>query len=218
MPKIDILIDSTSQHLTNTQSGQQVYFSIIDLKYGYSQLQSHKDTAKHCNFNIICGESTGSYRFKTGFYGLTDIPAEFQKAMDYTLVALQNTYCFLDDIIIASMGSESDHMTYVRKCLKKLDQDNLRINLQTFHFAKADIEWLWYKYTLTGISRLEIKNAAILAIPPASALKRLRSFFGSLHYIGKFIPHLAQLCLPVRPLLIKYTKFIWSEDHIKHFN
>ena len=44
------------------------------------------------------------------------MPAEFQKAMDYTLVGLQNTYCFLDDIIIVSMGSESDHMTYVTKC------------------------------------------------------------------------------------------------------
>ena len=92
MPNIETLIDSISHHLTNTQNGQPAYFLTIDLKYAYSQKQLHKDTAKHCNFNIICGESTGTYRFKTGFYDLTDMPAEFQKAMDYILVGLQNTY------------------------------------------------------------------------------------------------------------------------------
>ena len=76
-----MLLDTISQHLKN---GQQAYCSTLDLKYAYSQLQLHKDTAKHCNFNITCGESTGTYIFKPGFYGLTDMPAEIQKAMDYT--------------------------------------------------------------------------------------------------------------------------------------
>ena len=66
---------------------------------------------------------TGTYRFKTGFYGLTDIPAEFQKAMDYTmLIGLENTFCFLDDILIVSKGSEEDHFKLVLDCLKKLVQ------------------------------------------------------------------------------------------------
>ena len=134
MPKTELLIDIISQHLTDTQNGQQAYFTTLDLKYAYSLLKLHHDTAKHCNFNIICGEPTGTYRFKTGFYGLTDIPAEFQKAIDYTLIGLQNTYCFLDDIIIVSTGTEADHLAYVHKCLKKLDDDNLRINLQKCHF------------------------------------------------------------------------------------
>ena len=77
MPNIDKIIDSISQHFKNTQNGQLVFFSTINLKYAYSQLQLHKDTAKHCNFNIISGESTGTNRFKTGFYGLTDMPVDF---------------------------------------------------------------------------------------------------------------------------------------------
>ena len=73
---------------------------------------------QNTNFNIICGESTGTYKFKTGFYGLTDLPAEFQKAKDYTLIGLQITYCFLDDIIIVSTGTETDHLAYNTKSLK----------------------------------------------------------------------------------------------------
>ena len=70
MPNIEMLIDTISQHLRNTQNGQQAYFTKLDLKYAYSQQKLHHDTAKHCNFNIICGESTGTYRFKTGFMDL----------------------------------------------------------------------------------------------------------------------------------------------------
>ena len=132
-------IDSISQHLADTQNFQQAYFSTLDLKYAYCQLQLPKDTTRHCNFKIICGDSTGNYRFKNGFYGLTDKPAEFQKAMDYTLVGLQNTYCFLDDIISVSTGSDSDHLSYVTKCLKKLDEDNIRFFLQKRHFALKNV-------------------------------------------------------------------------------
>ena len=52
------------------------------------------------------------------------MPAEFQPAIDYTLVGLQKTYCFLDGTIIVSTGSESDHLIYVTKYLIKLDEDN----------------------------------------------------------------------------------------------
>ena len=115
MPNIDSLIDSISQHINDSNHGDNVYFSTIDLKYAYSQLNLHPDTARHCNFNTICGDATGTYRFKTGFYGLTDMPAEFQKAMDYTLVGLSDAYCFLDDIIVVSKGTEESHLKYVYK-------------------------------------------------------------------------------------------------------
>ena len=109
MPIIDSLIDSISQHINDSNQGDNVYFSKIDLKYAYSQLILHPDTSRHCNFSIICGDTTGTYRFKTGLYGLTDMLSEFQMAMDYTLVGLTNTYCFLDDIIVVSKGSKESH-------------------------------------------------------------------------------------------------------------
>ena len=52
MTNIEMLIDSISQHLANTQKGQQAFFPTLDLKYAYSQLQLHK---KHSHFNLIFG-------------------------------------------------------------------------------------------------------------------------------------------------------------------
>ena len=45
---------------------------------------------------------TGTYCFKIGFYGLKDMPAEFKKMIDATLIGLTNKYYFLDDILIVS--------------------------------------------------------------------------------------------------------------------
>ena len=60
---------------------------------------------------------------------------------------------------------------------------------------------------------LESKTAAILALEAPKTLKKLRSFSGSVHYIGKFIPNLAQISHHLRPLLRNSSKFIWTTEH-----
>ena len=123
----------------------------------------------------------GTYRFKTGFYGLTDMPAEFQKAIDYTLIGLKNTICFLEDKLIVSKGSKEDHFNLVVSCLEKLDADNLRINLPKCHFAMQEISWLGNNITQSGTSPLETRTSAILSLQPPNTLKNLRSFLGSVN-------------------------------------
>ena len=106
MPNFDTLIESISQQKSAPASQNTTYFSTLDLKYAYSPLNLDPNTANYCNFNIISGEMTGSYRFQTGFYGLTDMPAEIQKAMNYILIGLKNTYCFLGEILTVSKRLE----------------------------------------------------------------------------------------------------------------
>ena len=137
--------------------------------------------------------------------------------MDYTLVGLDNTHCFVDDIIIVSRGSKEDHLKLVFRCLKKLDDDNLRIKLPKCHFAKTEIKWLGHKFTQSGTAPLEYKTAANLNLAARKNLKQLRSFLGSVHYLSEFIPNLSQLCHPLRPLLKKKTKFVWNDELKNHF-
>ena len=63
MPNIETLIDSISQIITDykTEPADKIYFSNIDLKYAYSQLNLHPDTAIFCNFKIVSDEMTGTY-------------------------------------------------------------------------------------------------------------------------------------------------------------
>ena len=86
-----------------------MYFKVLDLKYAYSQLKLTAETAKQCDFNIVGVTSNRTYRFLTGFYGLADMPAEFEKAIDRTLNHAPKAFCFLDDILIVSKGGEKEH-------------------------------------------------------------------------------------------------------------
>ena len=148
MQSIDHLMDKISRKILElkTQEGQ-LYFSKIDLKYAYSQLPLHPETQKHCNFNILGGNATGTYKFLNGTYGLTDLPATFQKMMDTTLDGLDSTNVFLDDIIVITKGTIEKHEKEIDKTLNRLNEENLAISLHKCKFGLNEITWLGYKKT-----------------------------------------------------------------------
>ena len=81
MPNIEELMDTVGQTISERKPGD-VYFSTMDLTYAYGQLPLSPETSVQCNFSLVGGKSTGTYRFRTGFYGLTTMPAEFQRVYD----------------------------------------------------------------------------------------------------------------------------------------
>ena len=50
-----MLMGSFLHHQTETWNGQKENCLTTDLNNAKSQLKFYKDTAKHCNFNTICG-------------------------------------------------------------------------------------------------------------------------------------------------------------------
>ena len=53
MPNIDNLIDTIQQKLNTNATQETAYFSTLDLKYAYSQLNLDPETARHCNFQYF---------------------------------------------------------------------------------------------------------------------------------------------------------------------
>ena len=125
-PNIHELIDDIALQLSIKESGE-VCFSNLDLKNAYNQLKLCSDTSKQCNFSIVGGETTGTYRFLTGFYGLGDMPNEFQRVMDSLLKEIAFTNCYIDDILIASRGSFNEHKAILTKILNILDNKNMAV-------------------------------------------------------------------------------------------
>ena len=112
------LLDSAAQIITSITSGK-LWFTFLDLKYAFSQLRPEESISKHCNISIVCGEHTGTYRIKTGFYGLTDMPKDFQKAMDNTFGGIPGVFWFLDDILIISKGDMKDRNKTVEEVMRR---------------------------------------------------------------------------------------------------
>ena len=130
----------------------------MDLTYTYGQLPLNAETSVQFNFCFIGGRSTGTYRFKTGFYGLTTMPAEFQRAMDCILAEYPQAHAFIDDILVVTKGTAIDHIAMVEKILKKLDRENMSLKLTKCKFAQRECKWLGPKITSTGVTPLVRKT------------------------------------------------------------
>ena len=224
MQSIDHLVDSVALYVSERRNlPGQYLFSKIDLKYAYSQIPLDKNIQKHCNFNILGGRATGTYRFINGFYGLTNMPATFQKTIDKTLQNIKTEFAYLDDILVITKGNLQDHETELDKIMKQLNEENLAINLQKCEFVKPEITWLGFKVTPNGVTPSKPKCDAILALDPPKTIKQLRSFMGCIHHLIKFLPNLAELSEPLRSLLSKantkaQNKLDWNEKHTEAFN
>ena len=99
-----------------------------------------------------------------------------------------------------------------------MDKENLAINLQKCE--KHDRMVRFHK-TPQGTTPLITKTEAIMKLEHPKTLKQLRSFMGSIHHLIKFIPKLAELTEPQRPLLKKQDnknkRLNWNEIHSQVF-
>jgi hypothetical protein len=98
-------------------------FSKIDLRKGYWQvpvrMEDRKKTAVITPF--------GLFQFKRMPFGLRNAGSSFQRMMDRVLAGLPFTYCYLDDLRIASPDFET-HKQHLRLVFERLQQFGLVIN------------------------------------------------------------------------------------------
>ena len=200
MSNIDLLLNNIAQVVKSDKSNQTL-FTTLDLRYAYSQIPLDKTTREQCNFSLIGGNATGTYQFQMGLYGLKDVPAEFLKAVDLTLTNCNNTYAYLDDILIETKRTKETHRQKLQMVLTKLDEENLAISLYKCKFAWKQVEWLGFTINSERTKPLIKKTEAIEKLSPPKAFKQLKSFMGSLHHLTRYIPNLAQAAAALRPLL-----------------
>ena len=137
MPNIEELVDTTGQLISEKKQGE-VFFTTMELTYANGQLPLNEETIVHCNFSLVGGRSTGTYRFCTGFYGLTSMPAEFQRVMDSILNEFPQANAFIDDTLVTTKGIEVEHISLVEKILRKLSRENIPLKLPKCKLAKRE--------------------------------------------------------------------------------
>ena len=157
MPNIALLLDNIAQMVKSDKSNQTL-FSTLDLRYAYSQNPSDKITRKQC--------------------GLTDMPAQFQKAIDLTLTNCSNTYAYLDDILIVTNGTIETHHQKLQTVLTKLDEKILAVSLDKSKFACKQVECLGFNINSEGTEPLLKKTESIQKLSPQNfrATKKLHVF------------------------------------------
>lgn len=122
-------IPNISIILANLGTGK--FFTTLDLKSGYHQINLAEKDRKKTAFSI----NNGKYEFCRLPFGLKNAPGIFQRAIDDILRDEIGKTChvYVDDIIIFSQSAEK-HLEDIERILKKLYIANMRISKEKSKF------------------------------------------------------------------------------------
>ncbi|XP_071635762.1 retrovirus-related Pol polyprotein from transposon 17.6 isoform X1 [Temnothorax longispinosus] len=201
----------TADELFVSMAGGTV-FSKIDLRQAYLQMEVSPEDQHLLTLNT----HKGLYRSTRLMYGGASAPAIWQQKIEYILKDLLGIAVFLDDIRIAGKNPE-DHLQKLEAVFKRLQQYNIRINLDKSEFFMKQINYCGYIIDKNGLHKEPNKVEAIKKMRRPENVTEVRSFLGMINYYGRFIKNLSVILHPLNNLLRKNTKFIWTTDCEKSF-
>ena len=77
----------------------------------------------------------------------------------------------------------------------------------------SETAYVGHLLSVTGLKPDPAKVAAIERMDTPNDKAALQRFLGMVNYLAKFVPHLSDLCQPLRQLLQKDSAWVWSQDH-----
>ena len=160
-------------------------FTSLDLQSGYWQVMMSEESIPYTAFTV---RPLGFFECVGMLFGLTNIPATFQRLMESCLGKLHLQYCmiYLDDIIVFSKNP-ADYIKQLRSVFEKLDKAGLRLKPNKCEFFKCIVEYLGHVVSEKGIETNSKKIEVIVNWPRPKTVSQMRSFLGFCNYYHKFI-------------------------------
>ena len=116
------------------------WFTSLDLKSGYWQVELDEESKALTAFTV---RPLGFYPCEHMPFGLTNVPATFQRLMESCLgdMHLKWVIIYLDDIIIFSK-TPKEHLQRLRGVFQKLHEAGLKLKPKKCEFFKIKITYL----------------------------------------------------------------------------
>ncbi len=152
------------------------------------------------------------------FFGLTNSPATFSRAMNRMFRRLTNKYptelfVYMDDILIATGEDLPRHRQIVHEVLDLLEEESYFLKPSKCVFEQPQIEYLGIIVNGDHIKIDPVKADGLRDWPrDLKTLKEVRSALGVLGYQRPFIPNFANIARPLTQLLKKGTPFQWTPE------
>ncbi|GKD25183.1 reverse transcriptase domain-containing protein [Tanacetum coccineum] len=124
---------------------------------------------------------------------------------------------FMDDFSV--FGNSCDCcIANLDKMLARCEETNLVLNWKKCHFMVKEGIVLGHKISRAGIEADRAKIDVIAKLPYLTNVKGVRSFLGHAGFYRRFIKYFSMISKPMTKLLVKDTKFDFSDDCKRAFN
>ena len=177
-------------------------FTIVDMDKGYWQVVLHPESRK-----LTCmAFDIGRYQFKRlpmGFKVASDI---FQRMLDSVYIGLPGVTGIADDMVIFGKNEE-EHDRNLILFLETTRKNGLVLNKKKLQFKKEEVSFFGHRWNSTGISPDPKKTESILKMQFPPDKETMHSFLGLVNFLNRYTPRLAELCSPLRKLILKDSHY-----------
>lgn len=188
------------------------FFTKIDLKAGYHQLELHPESRHITTFST----HVGLFRYKRLNFGIASASEIFQNIIHQLLHDIPGTINVSDDILVHG-NTEQIHDDRVYQVLKRLSDAGATISTEKFAYKQQSIKYFGLVFTPEGVRLDDQKIGAIKEAQVPETPSELRSLLSLSAYCNKFIPNLATIDDPLREMLKGNRPWRWGSEELQAF-
>jgi transposase InsO family protein len=181
--------------LTDRLEGS-TYFSLVDAKDGFWNLNLHEDDQKKTAF----ATPDGLFHWVVLPMGLKNASALFSQFMTEVVgrgLQSECVLCFIDDCLVHSRGTLDEHISCVERLLERFAEWGVSLKPAKCKLFLQEVEFLGHRVTRNGIRMQQDKVKAILDMPPPDTPQKLSAFLGLVGYYRKYVKGFAALAKPL---------------------
>ena len=121
----------------------------------------------------------GTYAYRKMPFGLINVSATFQRAMDISFRGLinQSVVVYLDDVIVFSKN-KGDHLAHLRSVLQQCRKYDISLNPKKSVFAVEQGKMLGFIVSNEGMIIEPERTQVISKLPPPSSKNSMQYFLG----------------------------------------
>lgn len=189
------------------------YFSVLDLKDGFWQIELDEESQKLCTF----ATPFGNYKFLRMPFGIKSGPKVFQKMNHANFGDIERVFTYMDDVLVTGK-TKQEHDETLMNVLKRAREKNVKFNANKLKIGVNKVKYLGHVFSEDKIEPDEDRIEAIKQMGEPKTKKDLQKFLGVINYVRSFIPNLSELTAPLRELLKKNVIYNWQPRHTEAFN
>jgi transposase InsO family protein len=193
-------------------------FTKLDLAHAFWHVRLDEESSLLTTF----ASPHGRYRWTRLPFGLSVSSEIFQKHLHQALGGLDGVICVADDIVVYGCGEDypaavKNHDEKLSALLERCETLGVKLNKQKCEIRKDKITFLGHEITQDGLRADPEKIQGIVQMKRPQNKTEVQVLQGTVNYLARFMPKLAEIMAPIRQLTCDGVDFVWGKSQDQAF-